>query len=635
MAKLLADMLATRANALDYANLLGTLPNPDPILRAQGKSIAVYRDLRSDAHVGACCRRRKSSVKSLEWGLDRGKARSGVAKAIEAILADIDLERLIGDCMEAVLYGYQPIEIGWQKVGSLIVPAVLEAKPQEWFVFDPDNQLRLRTKTNPWLGEALPDRKFLLPRQDATYQNPYGFADLSMCFWPIVFKKGGVKFWLKFAEKFGMPMPIGKQPRGASEAEREALLDSLDAMVQDGVAVIPDDSSVDLLETKGSGGGDAYEKLVMYCRSEVSIALTGTNQTTEASVNKASAQAGLDVAHDIRDGDGEVVAAAVNQLIRWICEINYGGVERPLWSFWDKQVKDELQAARDKSNYEAGARYTNAYFQRAYGYQDGDLAESSPPVPVAAAAPLAGAPGKAEVAAFAEPPDMALADQLAEAAATPWQKVVEQVQGMVATAPDLPTLQDTLLAAYGELDTARLTEIMAAGFALAELRGMSDARAASSVELADPAPVPIFNLHATVQKGDSPMQPTVTDKPGVTLAEPGQAPVINLYATLQLPESFGAAPVTLNIPPAPAPVVNVSVPEQPAPVVHVTTPEPVVHVNVPVPVVNVAVPEQPAPVVNVAVPLRQIDTTVVRDAAGAIVRATQIEHAIEPEGNVN
>ena len=79
--------------------------------------------------------------------------------------------------------------------------------------------------------------------------------------------------------------------------------------------------------------------------------------------------------------------------------------------------------------------------------------------------------------AFADPaPEMALSDQLAEAAAAPWQKVLGQVQALVEAAPDLPTLQKTLLAAFGDLDTARLVEIMQAGFALAELRGMVDAR---------------------------------------------------------------------------------------------------------------------------------------------------------------
>ena len=50
---------------------------------------------------------------------------------------------------------------------------------------------------------------------------------------------------------------------------------------------------------------------------------------------------------------------------------------------------------------------------------------------------------------------------------------------LVAAAPDLPTLQERLLAAYGGLDTRRLREIMAAAFQLAELRGIADVRDAA------------------------------------------------------------------------------------------------------------------------------------------------------------
>jgi phage gp29-like protein len=394
----LSDHIALRGRSIDFTALGFYLPNPDPVLRARGGRIELYRELRTDAHVGGCVRRRKSAVKALEWGLDRGRARSRVVREVEAIFADLDLERLIGEAMDAVLYGYQPLEILWRKAGSLIVPAEVIGKPPEWFHFDAENRLRFKTRDNPFHGEEVPPMKFLLPRQDATYQNPYGFADLSMVFWPIVFKKGGVKFWLAFTEKFGSAFSVGKLPRSATPEERATLLDSLEALIQDGVATIPDDGSVELVEMAGkSASADLYEKLVMYCRSEVSIALTGTNQTTEANSNRASATAGLEVANDLRDGDAEIVAAALNQLIRWIVDINWAGAEAPVFEMWDQEARDKLQAERDKALKDAGANLSRAYFIRAYNLQEEDIAEApaAPPVavdpqnpPKSAAAPV-------------------------------------------------------------------------------------------------------------------------------------------------------------------------------------------------------------------------------------------------------
>lgn len=474
----LTDQLATRERSIDFSALGQWLPNPDPILKAQGKDIAVYRDLRGDALIGACIRRRKSAVKALEWGLDRGVAASRTAKAVESMLGELDLERIIGQILEATLYGYQPMEVQWQRVGGLLVPMDVQAKPPEWFCFDAGNQLRFKTRSNPLLGELLPDRKFLLPRQDPTYQNPYGFADLSLCFWPLVFKKGGMKFWLAFAEKFGSAFSVGKLPRSATPQERAELLDSLEALIQDGVATIPDDGSVELVEMAGkSASADLYERLVLHCRGEIAIALLGQNQTTEATSNKASASAGLKVGEDLRDGDAKIVAATMNQLIRWTCELNWGG-PAPVWSLWDQEAQDKLQAARDKSNYDAGARFTNAYWQRAYGYQEGDLV-----LPAAAPAGIpaeAGFPSPAfaerQQAAAVSDPVLTEADQLMTAAAPAWDVLLGQIEALVTSATSTAGLQQALVQAYGGLDSEQLVKLMAAALAMAELKGMDAAR---------------------------------------------------------------------------------------------------------------------------------------------------------------
>lgn len=473
----ITDQFATRARSLDFTALGLLLPNPDPILKAQGKAIAVYRDLRTDALVGGCIRRRKSAVKALDWGLDRGQSASRVAKSVQGILDDLDLERIIGQMLDATLYGYQPMEIAWAQVGGLWVPADVQAKPPEWFCFDADAQLRFKSRKEPLYGELLPERAFLLPRQDPTYQNPYGFADLSMCFWPALFKKGGLKFWLAFTEKFGSAFAVGKLPRSATPEERATLLDSLDAIIQNGVATIPDDGSIELIEAAGkSASADLYEKLVLHCRGEISIALLGQNQTTEASANRASSVSGLEVTKDLRDGDAEIVTAAFNQLIRWVCEVNFGGATAPQFSLWDQKDQDTLQAQRDKSNYEAGARFTNAYWTRAYGYQDGDL---QPTVTAAAISVPLGQPAafaEFQGAAAAQDPTLAETNALMQGSAPLWSGMVDQLQSLVDRASSITQLQQSITQAYGDLDSSDLVKLMAAAMALAELKGIESAR---------------------------------------------------------------------------------------------------------------------------------------------------------------
>ncbi|QDL55337.1 DUF935 domain-containing protein [Rhodoferax aquaticus] len=385
----ITDHLATRANSIDFSTLGMLLPNPDPILKAQGKDISTYREMRTDSHIGGCIRRRKAAVQALEWGLDKGKSSSRAFKAVQDMLDGIKLARIIAQMQESTLYGYQPMEVIWSQRGGLFVPADILAKPPEWFCFDADNTLRLKTKAHPMTGELVPQYKFLLPRQEPTYKNPYGFADLAMCFWPLMFKKNGLKFWLAFTEKFGSAFSVGKLPRNATDPERDTLLNSLQALIQNGVAVIPDDGSVELVEMAGKGASaDLYERLVMHCRSDIAIALLGQNQTTEASANKASATAGLRVTDDLRDGDAEIIADSINELIGWFCQVNFGDLQPPVFRMWDQEAQDKLQADRDKSNHDAGAVFTNAYWMRAYGYQEGDLKpDGTAPKPVNASSP--------------------------------------------------------------------------------------------------------------------------------------------------------------------------------------------------------------------------------------------------------
>ncbi len=365
----------------------------------------------------------------------------------------------------------------WAKKGGLWVPGDVQAKPPEWFCFDANNALRFKTKTSPIVGELQPERKFLVPRQDPTYKNPYGFPDLAMCFWPMMFKKNGLKFWLSFIEKFGSAFSVGKLPRSATDAERQELLDSLEALIQNGVATIPDDGSVELVEMAGKGASaDLYEKLVMHCRSDIAIALLGQNQTTESSANKASATAGLKVTDDLRDGDAQIIADSINEMIGWFCQVNFGDVQPPVFSFWDQEALDRLQADRDKSNHEAGANFTNAYFMRAYGYQEGDLKPEGTAPPAAAVV----APG---AAAFAEPgqaaaidPTQQQTDALVQGTASTWTAMVDQLQGLVDKATNVAQLQKSIALAYGDLDSSELVKLMAAAMALAELKGMDAAR---------------------------------------------------------------------------------------------------------------------------------------------------------------
>ena len=471
---LTGSAVATRRTAAGAGSGFGfdlsLLPNPDPVLRKLGKSMQVYRDLGTDPHVGGCVRRRKAAVRAMKSAVNRGNAQARVAKSVEALLADLDMERILGELLDAPLYGYQPLEVMWGRVGSLVVPVDVVGKPPEWFGFDADNRLRFKSREAGPMGELVDERKFLLPRQDPTYENPYGLADLARTFWATKFKQGGMDFWFRFLEKYGTPWLVGKQPRSSDDEATERLLDMLEAMIQDAVAVIPDDSSITIVEAAGkAGSAEVYREFLTHMRSEVSIALLGQNQNTEAETNHASATAGQDVTDDIRDAHAGIACSALNQLIAWTVDLNWGGVP-PVYSMWAEDEVNQVMAKRDESLQKAGARFTPQYFMRTYKLQEGDLL---PPDVLPATAPAA------TPVAFAEPQDAPdYADTVAPLMAAVGQPVVDawiaRIRAVVDGVSSLAALPEALVAEFSELEDAQLVQAMTLALSCAQLAGRAE-----------------------------------------------------------------------------------------------------------------------------------------------------------------
>ena len=120
----------------------------------------------------------------------------------------------------------------------------------------------------------------------------------------------------------------------------------------------------------------------------------------------------------------------------------------------------------------AGAKFTNKYWMRAYGYEQGDLAESAPPA-TALAAPPPTPVSFAEAGTTDPTPVTRLAAQLAEQAGPAWNTVLDHVRTLVATADSLAALDQALLNAFSELPGDQLASVMQTAYQVADLAGLS------------------------------------------------------------------------------------------------------------------------------------------------------------------
>ena len=376
----LAAHLAVAQRFFGAGGFGGYLPNPYPVLRKLGKNIEVYRELLADPIVAGHVRRRKAAIAGMDWRLDDDNVPAQVADTVMQTLVDLDIYTLIGQILDAVLFGYQPLEVVWRH-DSLWLPAEVVAKPQEWFHFDDDGRLHFSYRLSGGLNnEPVPDYKFLCPTQNASYTNPYGMGDLASVYWPTVFKRGGLRFWAEFSEKFGAPWIIGREPRSNTPADTDKLLDALEELIGNAVATIPNDSSVEIKEAAGKqGSADVYDRFIRYCRSEIAIALLGQDQTTEKDTSHASATAGLEVTRDIRDNDCRIVETCINELIDWVCAFNFSdGTPRPRFVLYEDSEGDKTQAERDQILVNCGVKLSESYWKRTYNLSNEDIVSAMP-----------------------------------------------------------------------------------------------------------------------------------------------------------------------------------------------------------------------------------------------------------------
>jgi phage gp29-like protein len=164
-------------------------------------------------------------------------------------------------------------------------------------------------------------------------------------------------------------------------------MDGLERMVQDAVAVIDDDQSAQLIEAGGkTASSDLYKSLCEYCDTQISKGVLGQTLTTEMSSSGGSygaSQTHQEVRHDIISGDRKIVEGAMNQLIRWIIDINFGPGAYPKFSLYHEADVDKPLAERDEILSRLGVKFAPTYIQGAYNFkrEDFTISEPAPPEP--------------------------------------------------------------------------------------------------------------------------------------------------------------------------------------------------------------------------------------------------------------
>jgi phage gp29-like protein len=282
---------------------------------------------------------------------------------------------------------------------------------------------------------------------------------------------------------------VGKYPAGASDPEKNRLLQAL-AAIQSSTAIrIPDGMVIELLEATRSGTAD-YTALYDRMNAAISKVYLGHTGSTDATPGRLGGEDNAsDVREDLIKADADLICGSFNRTVaRWLTFYNDGPDVAPPRVWRKTEPPEDMKAAADKDKvlFDMGFKPTLKLVTDKYGegYEEKPNTDTGagPAGNSAANSGLAVGTGQGDKPAqFAEtnsdidPTGVdSQTDQLALEAGPAIKAMVDQIAAFAEQAESLEELRDMLTAGFGDLESDQLTHVMALGFAAMELSGRFD-----------------------------------------------------------------------------------------------------------------------------------------------------------------
>lgn len=346
-------------------------PSSDEVLLARGGDLRIYKEVLRDDQVKSCFEQRRLAVVSAEWDVEAGGSKrvdKQAADFIKAQLQAIGWDALTDKMLFGVFYGWAVAEALWARDGAQVVLDAIKVRDRRRFGFDGLGRLRLMTAMD-FNGELVPPAKFWTFQTGADHDDePYGLGLGHWLYWPTFFKKNGIRFWLIFLEKFGMPTAVGTYQAGTSKEEQRRLLAAVRAIQTDSGVVIPEGMAITLMEAARSGTAD-YTALYDRMNGAISKVTLGQTMTTDDGSSLSQAKVHMEVRQDLVKADADVICDSFNRsVVRWLVDWNYPGAAYPkVWRDIEEPEDLKARSERDKNLFDMGFKPTLREVQDTYG----------------------------------------------------------------------------------------------------------------------------------------------------------------------------------------------------------------------------------------------------------------------------
>ena len=298
------------------------------------------------------------AVSGLDWevlpgaqpGLEASSRQRFIADSVADIIKTIPRKaETFQNLSDAILKGLAVVGLIWQqKTNGLWCIRSTYPVNKDRFVFTTKGELRLLSKRNPLFGERVPPYSFVphvFNQDDGSFWNTmeagyvfYGRGLADVLYHIFFFKTHAMKFWLKWLERFGSPVWVGRYSPPTDDTMRELMLNLLKVLRGNSEIAIPSGEGWDL-ETKepSAMSRSTFKDFVDdYADKKIAQVILGQTSTTEAG------EGGLALGKVHATTFGRIVAFdcqcledTVNMyLVRSIVDVNFGPQEYyPMFKF--------------------------------------------------------------------------------------------------------------------------------------------------------------------------------------------------------------------------------------------------------------------------------------------------------------
>ena len=375
------------------------------------------------------------------------------------------LEDELFDILDAVGKGFSVTEILWDTSAGQWLPSRLEWRDPRWFTFDRVDGTTLQLRDETGQPVDLSPFKFIDHRGKAKSGLPIRGGLARAAAWAYLFKNFDIKGWMGFAEVYGQPLRLGKYHNGATEEEREKLLQAVASIGRDAAAIIPESMMIEFVKSEVRGSSDLYERLANYMDTQVSKAVLGQTTTTDAiSGGHSVSKEHNEVREDIERADCKQLAATLNRdLGRPIVDLNFGPQKAyPRIRIGRPEECDTKALTESVSKLvPLGLRVSQREMRDKLRLREPDGDEEILGGP-AQGEPVGPEPGETHKAA-AEPNDAPrdsvddLADEADAATAATMTGLIDRLRGLVDAATDMADLSERIAEAYPDMDLTDLS----------------------------------------------------------------------------------------------------------------------------------------------------------------------------------